>query len=190
MRLNLEKYTEESIEAGGPVPPGWYRCIVDDVYPDSKNRVNTIVKFKILEGTHKDCCIFDRVMDPEQAPDTEKAEFANKRLGLYCSRLGILQKSEFGKETDVDLADGIGTDCWVHNKERRYQDKETGEWKTAVGVDYGGVYPLGHAKLPVELGGQAGAKKAASAAKAAGATTAAPSRRSAASTQQDFSDLV
>ena len=80
----------------------------------------------------------------------------------------------------------------MQTKDRSYTDKD-GNKKEAVNVDFGGVYPFGHEKLPVEYGGRRGAKAAEKAA-AAEKPAAKPAAKSAGKTPprmaKDINDLI
>lgn len=128
----------DAIEGGTPNRPGWYRTVVHDVGPDPKKPEVILLTFKVVEGPFRGGLIYDRVYDPAYAEDTEKAATTKKRQALVAKRLGVWDGID--KKPHLDWLTAIDKEVVVHLT----QNRNTGY----VGVDFSGIYPLGHPQIP------------------------------------------
>jgi len=148
--LDLSDYTAESIEKPDGVPPGWYAAMVSDVSKDEKTGA-LLVKFEVVHGEHKGEFITERLWDPKRSDDQKKADTSRKRQVLWAKRLGLVRDEDFGKPgVRIDWSAATGRFYGIEVKERKYKDKDDNE-KIARNIDYAGVYPANHEKVPEEL---------------------------------------
>lgn len=148
--LDLSDYTSESIEKPEGVPPGWYAAMVSDVSVDEGTGA-LLMKFEVVEGDHKGEFITEKLWNPKRATDQSKAEKSQKRRVLWAKRLGLVRDEDFGKPgVRIDWQAATGRFYAIEVKARNYKDKDDNS-KTAWNVDYAGVYPIGHEKIPAPV---------------------------------------
>lgn len=147
--VDLTDETPETIDRGRSVEAGWYKCVLDDVYDDSKNG-DTVCEWKVMEGKYRDAKIFDRLRDPALATEGKHAEMSLRRIKVVASRLGLIKTDAYGQQADIDFMDAIGQEAVLQVKHRKYKDKDGNE-QEIDGVDFAGVYPLDHEKIPADV---------------------------------------
>lgn len=159
--LDLEGWDEEDLEKGGMLKqPGWYQAVVTDISEDSKTAGVVVFTFEVTHGPHKGSKVFDRLWPPDLAEDADKAEKSRRRAGLYASRLGLLE-GRAGEARKIDWEEALDREVVLQVEVNRYKDKETDQWVTnGVKLDYAGVYPPDHPKIPDDIRKALGLPKA------------------------------
>lgn len=146
--IDFTGYDADKVERGDSLAAGWYKVQVCDVYSDRKNQDAIVFEMQVIEGPDTGTKLFDRLNNPDSAETDNGRRFAAQRKRLFAKRLGLV--AEFGAPRPVNWLDAIGREIFVQVKERTYKDRN-GEEKTVTGVDYAGVYPLDHDKVPEEV---------------------------------------
>ena len=149
VELDLSDMSEEDVERSGRVPPGWYRTVVDDV---SENDISgaVSVSYKVSAGPWKGAVIFDYLTDPESAADDDKAKKAKQRLAMFCKRLGLIKKDDFGHAVSVSLTEAIGKECYVKASLNKYKDNQ-GQDKENIRPDFAGIFALDDERVPKDV---------------------------------------
>lgn len=146
--------------------PGWYRAIVKDTSLDDDSGAQ-VMKYQITKGASTDAfngaVVTDKIQDPTLSETDEKREWTTRRAKGLVKRLGLVGTAAIGQVVEPNFLDCIGKEFVLHLKERKYKDKDGNE-KSAVNIDFLGVFPLDHGEIPeavrVSLGLPHGAKKA------------------------------
>jgi hypothetical protein len=162
MGLNLEldlteTKTREQAEAGDQVPVGWYLADLDDCNEDSSNNGQFVFEFVARGGLYDGKKLFYRFMDPREIEDEKKKRTATNRVQMLASRLGLIREDQFGQPgVTIDFDKAIGRRVVVHVKEQVFDQRDesgnkTGDKRHFTGIDYSGVYPVDHPKIPKEV---------------------------------------
>ena len=149
--MDLSEWTKpEDVEQDG-LPPGWYQAMVMDVSIDEKSKGAVVLKFEVTAGPLKGRAITEKLWNPKHANTSEAAEMSKRRRALFVKRLGLVAESDFGKPgVSVEWDNAIGKTFAIEVKERKYTDKD-GNSKVSRNIDFAGVYPLEHEKVPEHL---------------------------------------
>lgn len=148
--VDLTDDSPEGVDTGGRVPAGWYRAFVHDVVDDVKSG-KTMIAFRITAGSQKDATVYERLSDPDLVESEKGKRVSLTRIKLFASRLGLIKADAFGRQADGDFVDAIGTECVIQVVHRPYPDKTTGAPQVSVELDFAGIYPLDHAKIPADV---------------------------------------
>lgn len=140
--------TQESDAELGPVKPGFYAAVVEDVKPDEKVNEVLIFTYKLTQAPYAGRHVTDRLWHPSLADDADKAKRMTNRYAMYAKRLGLITGSDFGKTVKLDWLDAISKPVVLKIEIRKYKDKETGDDRETSGVAYSGVYNPDHPDLP------------------------------------------
>jgi hypothetical protein len=152
--LDLDQDSEEKLEAGDRPGPGWYHAVVDDVYEDEKHAGVVVFEYKVLTsigGLWDGRKIYDRINDPELVESADAATTTVRRIKVLAKRFGLIGKEEYGQSgLQKSWLDTRGQEVLLELKRRSYRDKQTGEPREIVSVDFAGIYPLDYAveRLP------------------------------------------
>lgn len=149
--VDLTSDNADTVEAGDRLPPDWYRAVLDDCFEDTKNENQTAFRWKVKGGAFDGRVQFDHLGNPDFLNDDKAVTAVTRRAKILGSRMGLIQPDAYGKEMDFDFADAISNEYVIQVVERKYQDKKTGEPKTINNVDFAGVYPLDHEKIPEDV---------------------------------------
>jgi hypothetical protein len=151
MEIDFSDINPDDFEAGGAVRPGWYRCTVNETKDSQYAAGNVDVEFLVTHGPFRGCKIFDTIIEPSNAADTDKAKKCVNRIGMYLTRLGLFTKEELkGRQVVIDWSQLVGRECLVEVKEDSWT-KDDGEKKTKVKVTFDGVHALDGDKVPDDV---------------------------------------
>jgi hypothetical protein len=149
--LDLGGMSGDDAEAGGFLDvPGWYKAVVENV-GEKEDKTSVIFKFKVVEGPYRNSVVTEYLNLPEWAPSESARETGTKRLGGWFRRLGIWDGTPMKGKARYNLDAAIGQEVMIHLKRRTYTDKKTGKEKETVNIDFMGVYPLDHEKIPQDV---------------------------------------
>lgn len=147
VRLATNGMTEKDIEGGNNRPaPGMYHAMIETVreLPD-QNYVQ--YDFVILAGTVADQggkIISQRLYI--EGKDEKGTAMCTRRITRFAVETGAMDRSDIGKDVDVDLALAEGRDCIIKVIEREYDEKDketgakTGKKKKSIELDFFGVW--------------------------------------------------
>lgn len=137
------KESIEQVENGDRVPPAWYRASCSDHYEDeAKGGGEYVLEFEIAGGMYDGKKLYYRFKDPAIVEDEKKQRTAANRVGLLAARLGLIDQGALGKRAALDFDKAIGREVVLHVTD---QKTDRGNY---VGIDYGGIFPLDHEKIP------------------------------------------
>lgn len=166
-----EEIDEQGLESRGKMPSGYYRAECTDCFPDDKDHTGVKVVYKITAGPFASREITDTVWDPNNSDSDEKRKSALQRMLLVFKRLGCRDENS----NKVNLRAAVGRQVVLHlvkQKEAWCQTCETtkvkgdksrkcptcgGAYKwvdiedSFCNVEFDGVYPFDHPKIPAEV---------------------------------------
>ena len=145
MIIDLTGDTKDTVDRTMP-NPGWYKATVIDSLPDEDADAQ-IVRYRVTAPTFIGSVIDDKIFNPEGSKDDAAGEISLRRLKLMLKRLGLIGDSDYGKQVEIDWLKAKGRDVVLHLTEREGKGEMAG--KKFVNIDFGGVFPLDHDKIPV-----------------------------------------
>jgi len=131
----------------GKLPDGWYRAKLEKVTDNQQNGAKEL-EFRVCHGPLTGCTFTERLQNPGLATETDKAEFAHKKLKCYGSRLGLVDESADGKKVQRAFGTVIGKEVVVR-LETTLSKKDNKHYQNVAnfGFDF---YHVGHPKMPAE----------------------------------------
>lgn len=162
---------DEADKGMTPIPAGWYRAVVGDLWEDHKNPGTLAIEFVMDGGPFDGRKLTERLFDPANSQDAEKAKTTAKRRGIFALRLGLVSREQSGQVVRPDWSKAIGRECIVKIVHRKYKD-DAGNEREGAQLDFAGVFSTTDERAPEALRDKAAGGVAASNGAAAAATPA------------------
>lgn len=141
----------EAVEQGGVLDTdGWYRAELERLELNEK-QTSLMFRFRVTDGPFKGCVSTEFIDLPEWVANDEARDTVTRKLGNWLHRIGLWDGIK-GHKPDLSMPSAaVGTELVIHIKTRRWKDKKTGVDRQATGIDFAGVFPLDHPRIPADV---------------------------------------
>lgn len=141
----------EAVEQGGALDvDGWYRAELERLELNEK-QTSLMFRFRCTHGPFRGSVSTEFIDLPEWVANDEARDMVARKLACWLHRLGLWDGVK-GHKPDMSMpSPALGAPVVLHIKTRRWKDKKTGAEKSATGIDFAGVFPLDHPKVPADV---------------------------------------
>lgn len=130
---------------------GWFRSVCEDTYEDSQSG-DRVFKFKILQGAgtqaYNGVIHQEKLWNPDQADNEEHRKSSQEKAKKWAKRFGLVDNTAAGKVVEVNWLQIIGQQFVLDIQAGKGKDKKLNGF---FNVEYLGIYPLAHEKIPAAI---------------------------------------